>query len=187
MVPLTFQSSLWDQAKARLELKLHLLWLPILLPYLLYSWEHSFSHLYKNFHFKFCFWRNQPLKKHSVETHADYSMSWQWKGTRRIIYVDSEISKNYERSNVADRDSYLGVKNIEDEAERPEVQNRTLLTPHLHWGLTGLVKKNHSTHKSHVSSRCCLVISVNLLSELSLFMLFYLLKRQIPNISGSIQ
>jgi len=40
--------------------------------------------------------------------------------------VDTDISKNYDRSNVVKKDSYLGVKIIEDEAKRPEVQNGTL-------------------------------------------------------------
>lgn len=40
--------------------------------------------------------------------------------------MDTDISKNYDRSNVVKKDSYLGVKIIEDEAKRPEVQNGTL-------------------------------------------------------------
>ena len=53
-------------------------------------------------------------------------MSWQGRGTGRTICEDTDISKNYDRSNAGNKDSYLGVKIIENEAKRPEVQNGTL-------------------------------------------------------------
>lgn len=55
------QSSLWDQAEARAETTSFMAY--SLLPCFTLESTSSINPLYKNLHFRICFWRNQPLEK----------------------------------------------------------------------------------------------------------------------------